>query len=152
MWLFGTVRWKILVFPRTIPSFWWSLFWFSCWVQSVIFWRLRYWHWVVKKDGSQSRSYIGIFCFVFRSPREATGLSYAKIAVGSKWLWGSRHTFGTAKGIDLCVSLNQSVNVLEHKLQQIFGAQILSWSPNLRGEIKFLSFPHKWWWRLRLSY
>jgi hypothetical protein len=32
----------------------------------------------------------------------------------------------TAKGIDLWVPFNQPAKVLEHELQQIFGAQILS--------------------------
>jgi hypothetical protein len=39
---------------------------------------------------------------------------------------------------------NLPVNVLEHELLQIFGAETLSWWPNLTAEIKLLSFPHKW--------
>jgi hypothetical protein len=34
-------------------------------------------------------------------------------------LRGSRHTIGIAKGIDLCVPVNQPVIVHEHELQQI---------------------------------
>jgi hypothetical protein len=39
---------------------------------------------------------------------------------------GSRHTSGTADGIDLWVPFNQPAKLLEQELQQIFGAQILS--------------------------
>jgi hypothetical protein len=39
---------------------------------------------------------------------------------------GSRHTLGTANGIDLWVPFNQPAKALEQGPQQIFGAQILS--------------------------
>ena len=66
---------------------------------------------------------------MFRFPGEASGVSYAKKKKqSSKRLRGSRHTIGTAKGVP-CI---QPVNVLEHELQQMFGAQTLSLSPNLQ--------------------
>jgi hypothetical protein len=43
-----------------------------------------------------------------------------------KQSFGSCHTIGTAKGINLWVPFNQPAEVREHNLQQIFGTQILS--------------------------
>ena len=68
---------------------------------------------------------------MFRFPTEASGVSYAKIAVvqvAARFML----LHPDNKGITMCIPFNHPVNVLEHELQQIFGAQTLSWSPTLQ--------------------
>ena len=124
--------WKILAFPRIWPSFWWSLFRFCFWVQSIIFWWPRYWHWVITRDGSQCRGILGYSCFVFRFSTEAIGVSYAKTSVAQVTVWGSRHTIGTAQALTCAYLLTNLSNDLEHELQQIFVTRTLSWTPALQ--------------------
>ena len=77
------------------------------------------------RDGSQLRMYTGVFYFVFRFPSEVSGVSYAKTAdvqVTARFKLNHRDS----KVINMCVPFIHPVYVLEHKLQQISGAQTLS--------------------------
>jgi hypothetical protein len=77
------------------------------------------------RDGSQLSVYIGVFYFVFRFPNEVSGVSYAKTAdVQVTARFKLNHCDGEV--INMCVPFIHPVYVLEHKLQQIFGAQTLS--------------------------
>jgi hypothetical protein len=69
--------------------------------------------------------YIELFYFVFRLSSEVSGVSYAKTAavqMTARFMLNHRDS----KGMNMCVPFNHPVYVLEHKLQQIFGAQTLS--------------------------
>jgi hypothetical protein len=75
--------------------------------------------------GSQFRMYIGVFCFVFRFPSEFSGVSYTKTAVVQVTV-RFKLNHQDSKVINMCVPFIHPVYVLEHKLQQISGAQNLS--------------------------
>jgi hypothetical protein len=57
--------------------------------------------------------------------RETTGLGHENQQQSLKWYRGSSHSIGTSKGLHMWATFNQPAKVLEHELQQNFGAQNL---------------------------
>jgi hypothetical protein len=79
------------------------------------------------RDGSQCRMCTVILYFLFRWHGEASDVSYAKTAV-VQVIARFMPQHGNSKGHWPVRTFNQPFKVLEHVLQQIFGAQILSWN------------------------